>query len=248
MQVVVNGLVTTYTRSGKGKTLLFIHGWGDTSATYSKLIKNFDNKYDCIALDLPGHGKTDPPKSAWDLDNYSEFLSSFLSKIQAKPFAAVGHSNGGALLIRAISLGKIKPQRVVLMASAGIRDRGGARRLLVKAVAKSGKVLTFWLPKSSKKKLQKSLYGAIGSDMLVLPELKETFKLTVKQDVQVDAKNVNAPTLLIYGNRDRATPVKFGEIYKSLMPKADLEVLSGEHFIHHDQTDEVTALIEGFLK
>lgn len=84
--------------------------------------------------------------------------------------------------------------------------------------------------------------------MLVMPQLQETFKKTVRQDVQVDAAQILEPTLLIYGEKDRATPPLFGEIYQNLINGSMLEIVGGAgHFVHHDKPKEVNLLVEEFL-
>ncbi|GAC1500147.1 MAG: hypothetical protein NVS1B10_03500 [Candidatus Saccharimonadales bacterium] len=84
---------------------------------------------------------------------------------------------------------------------------------------------------------------------MLKPELGETFKKTVAQDVQSDAKNIKIPTLLIYGQNDDAVPVADGRHYNHLIMDSKLEVLAGSgHFVHIDKTQEVNKLITEFLK
>ena len=85
--------------------------------------------------------------------------------------------------------------------------------------------------------------------MLVAPQLQETFKKTVKQDVQAEAKQLKVKTLLIYGADDKATPPLYGRLYNKLIKDSTLEVISGAgHFVHLDEPEKVTKLITGFLK
>jgi pimeloyl-ACP methyl ester carboxylesterase len=84
--------------------------------------------------------------------------------------------------------------------------------------------------------------------MLAVPHLQETFKITVRQDIQKDAKQLRLPTLLIYGDSDRATPPLYGEIFRKLIPKSRLEIVkNSEHFVHHDQPEKVATMIKEFL-
>jgi len=250
MQVVVDGLLTEYTQTGQGKVVVLLHGWGDNAKTYANLQTQLAKKYCVVSLDLPGFGGTQVPNEVWGLASYANFTKSFLEKLKLHDvYAFVGHSNGGALAIMGLGLGVLESQKLVLIASAGIRDKQKARRLFVKVVAKTGKVATFWLPKVTKHKLQKRFYGAVGSDMLVVPQLQETFKKTVREDVQDQAKMLTLPTLLIYGLQDKATPVLYGRLYKALIKDSKLVVLdNAEHFVHHDQADKTTRLIMDFLK
>jgi len=249
MQAIVHDLLTSYDKSGKGPVILMLHGWGDSKATFKDLSQALGKDFTVIAPDLPGFGQSQAPPAVWNLDNYATFVRDFLDKLELKPRAIVAHSNGGAVAIRGLAQDAFQADKLVLLASAGIRDRQKLRRLGLKVIAKTGKAATFWLPATHKKKLQKKLYGAAGSDLLVVPHLQETFKVTVRQDVQEDARTLKLPTLLIYGSDDKATPPLYGEAYQQLISGSQLLVLEGAgHFVHHDQLQKVATLIQGFLK
>lgn len=249
-QVVVDGLLVNYWQGGNGPLILMFHGWGDTADTFKLIADKLLPDYGLIALDLPGFGKTDPPPTSWDLDDYARFVQTFLTKLNLSDvYAVIGHSNGGALAIRGLSTGELKSQKLVLLAAAGIRDQEKAKKLGLKIVAKTGKAATFFLPKQTRQSLRKKLYGVAGSDMFVAPHIQETFKQTVRQDVQTDAIKLNLPTLLIYGTEDTATPPHYGQIYNSLIKDSQLELITGSgHFVHQEQPEMVSQLIEGFLK
>lgn len=252
MQVVVQDLITHYEKQGDGETLLLLHGWGDKLETFEPLLPSLSERFTVLRLDLPGFGKSQKPPVAWNLDDYARFTRDFLEKLEGskQPYGIIGHSNGGALVIRGISLGLLKPQRLVLLAASGVRNTGTVRRFVIKLIAKTGKILTFWLPSGTKQKLQKKLYGTVGSDMLVSPELQETFKRTVRQDIQEDAAKLKLPTLLIYGENDKATPVdEVGSRLHRLLEKSELKTVAGaDHFVHLAAPAEVSRLILGFLK
>lgn len=251
MNVVVDGLLTNYVISGEGKNYaLLLHGWGDSRKTFNHIDKFLKDEYKLVSLDLPGFGQTQAPKEVWGLDNYVNFLANFLEKLKIKKVdLIIGHSNGGALAIKAVASNKISPDSLVLLSSAGIRDRQKGKKLAIKAIAKTGKVATFWLPKNYKQNLQKKLYGTVGSDMLVVPELKETFKRTVSEDVQNQARKIKIPTLLIYGSNDKATPLQYGEIYKKLITNSHLEIIkNASHFAHQEYPEKIANMIKGFLK
>jgi pimeloyl-ACP methyl ester carboxylesterase len=249
MQVIVDNLVTAYGQEGSGKLLLMLHGWGDNHNTF-KLLGGLLDAYTKLALDLPGFGSSQAPPKAWNLDDYAEFLAHFLTKLGVEEdiYAVIGHSNGGALAIRALSLGKLKADKLILLASAGVRNNQPLKRMATRTVAKVGKSATFWLPKTTRQNLRQKLYGTIGSDMLVVPELAETFKLTVAQDVQTDAAKLQLPTLIINADRDPAIPLRDGERFHYLIKHSKLEILPGSsHFIHHEYAEPVSRQINQFL-
>ena len=251
MNVVVNSLMTNYQKVGEGKkTLVFLPGWGDNSQSFSELIENLPADYTSLILDLPGFGGSQAASEVWNLDNYSNFIKAWLQKIQVKDvYAVVGHSNGGGIAIRAVALGLLKPGKLVLISSAGVRDRHKLKKSLLKAVSKSGKVITAPLPQNVKKGIRRKLYSGLGSDAGLFPQMEGTFRKIISQDVQQDAKLVKIPTLLIYGAQDKSTPTLFGRIFHDQIKSSRLEIIEGAgHYVQQEQAERVAELIEEFLK
>jgi len=250
MQVVVDGLLTNYELTGNGRLVLLLHGWGDSAKGLASLQTALAKKYQVLAPDLPGFGATQAPDGVWNLDNYAGFAAALLKKLDLQqPYAVIGHSNGGALAVRAIALGRLKPERLILLAASGVRTNNLLKRWLLKIIAKTGNIATLWMPERYRQNLRKSLYGAAGSDMLVVPELQDTFKKTVRQDVQADAAGIDVPSLLIYAADDTAVPLADGRQYHSLISGSRLEIIKrAGHFVHQDQPAQVTQLIEEFLQ
>lgn len=242
--------MTNYQLTGKGKLVLVLHGWGDSANGLANLTRSLSERYQVLSIDLPGFGGTQAPEDVWNLDDYAGFVKSFLAKVDLKqPYAVIGHSNGGALAIRAISLNQLKPSKLVLMAASGIRTKQKSRRIALNIIAKTGNIATLWMPERYRQGLRKSLYTTAGSDMLIAPHLEETFQKTVRQDVQGDASGINLPTLLIYGSDDTAVPVEDGKQYSRLIKDSKLEIIGGSgHFVHLDAAQKVQDLIEEFLK
>jgi len=250
MQTVVDKLLTHYELGGKGKLVLLLHGWGDDHRTFDALRKTLSVKYEVLALDLPGFGGTQRPEDSWDLDDYARFINDALDKLKLEqPYAVIGHSNGGALAVRALSLEQLKPRKLILLAASGVRSNSRLKRFFFKVIAKVGDVATIWLPERYRQALRKSLYSMAGSDMLAVPEMEDTFKRTVRQDVQADAVALDVPTLLIYAAEDDAVPLADGKQYHSLIKKSHLEVIDDAgHFVHHDRPEQVAKLVKEFLR
>lgn len=253
MQVVVDGLLTHYEKSSLNAgalVVLVLPGWADTSRSWTVVQKQLAEKYEVIVLDIPGFGGSQMPPSAWGLDDYVNFISHFTDKLSlSNIYAVIGHSNGGAMAIRGIAANGLKPQKLVLLASAGIRNEGQTRKRGLAVIAKFGKVITAPLPKSTRNNLRKKLYSAAGSDMLVAEHMQETFKRVVSEDVQQDAVKITVPTLLVYGDEDTATPLSFGQKYNSLIGNSILQTVPGAgHFLHVENADTVTDSVMEFLK
>lgn len=248
MQLIVGGLLTNYSRVGKGKSILLIHGWGDSSKGLLGIANELKD-FDVIALDLPGFGGSAKPTSDWGLSDYSDFIASFLAKLKVTSLEAIiGHSNGGAIAIKLVLSKKVDVKKLVLLSSAGIRNPKGLKNRALKIKTKVGKVLTFPLPKTTKENLRSSHYSKIGSDMLLYPELTGTFKKIVGENILDQAKDIDTPTLLIYGENDTKTPVSYGRMFHESISGSTLEIVSGaDHFVHLDKPEIVLKLIKEFI-
>jgi pimeloyl-ACP methyl ester carboxylesterase len=249
MQVLINDLVLRYERIGNGPVVLLVHGWGDSLSSFYEIQRSLSKEYDVIAVDLPGFGQSSQPPKPWTLNDYSKCLEELLIKLKVQTYALIGHSNGGAILITGLANNNLSANKLILLASAGIRDTDKTKKQALKVVAKSGKAITSVLPSSMKKNIRQKFYGRIGSDLLISPGMEETFKLVVGQDVQNDATKLDIPTLLIYGKNDQSTPVDYGKLLSSKIKGSQLKILdNAEHFVHTDQPHQVEKLIKEFLK
>jgi len=251
MNCIVNGKSINYTVSGEGvKNIVLLHGWGDSLATFSELSKIISKRYTVIALDLPGFGASDAPDSAWSLEGYAVFLVDFLKKIyKTEIYAVVGHSNGGAIALKALSMNILSPDRLVLLASSGVRSGKSVRKKALNLSAKIVKIPLSVLPKTTKQKIKKVAYKKIGSDLLIAENLQETFKLVVGEDLSGQISGVDAKTLLIYGSEDKETPVSYGKVFNQALPNSELMIIQGaSHYLHQKYTEKVAAKLESFLK
>lgn len=248
-QVVVDGLMTHYRKFTRASelTAVILHGWGDNSVGFENFQKELS--FSSIALDLPGFGVSDAPNRTWGLDDYAGFVQHFLQKTSINPDIIIGHSNGGAIALRGIAQDKLAPEKLVLLASAGIRDQYNGRKKVLRMVAKGTKVITKPLPSKLQDKLKRRAYATIGSDLFVAEHLQDTFKKVVSDDVQADAVLIRIPTLLIYGLNDTATPVQYGEVFQKCIATSRLELVpDAGHFVHLDQQKHVLRLIKEFTQ
>jgi pimeloyl-ACP methyl ester carboxylesterase len=236
VKVVVNNQLVNYRLNGQGKLIILLHGWGDNISGLKSLDEELAKFYQVLAIDLPGFGESELPKKPWRLNDYAQLVAGEIKKLELEePFAAIGHSNGGAVLIKAVSQKIIIPSKLILIAASGVRTGQTLKRITLSIFAKTGNLATIWLPERYRMSLRSTLYGMAGSDMLIVPELRETFKLVV-------------PTLLIYAENDQAAPISVGKTYNKLINNSKLEIVaSSGHFIHLDQPEQTLSLITEFL-
>jgi pimeloyl-ACP methyl ester carboxylesterase len=249
MQVIASDLMISYTRQGKGKPVVILHGWGDDSRSWQKFAAELAKHYDVVVPDLPGFGNSQAPQAPWGLDEYAKMVATFLQKLGVKPYAILGHSNGGAIAIRGLGNHMLKAEKLLLLSSAGIRGEYKGRNKALRLITKTGKLLSAPLPKATKQRLRVKVYKSVGSDMLVAEHLQETFKKVVADDVRTDAGRIKLPTLIIYGDKDTQTPLSYGRTYHELIKGSKLEVLNGiDHFVQLNAAPMILKLVKDFLK
>ena len=249
MNVLIDGLIINYRSIGKGKTILLLHGWGDNLDTFAKLTHSGFKDYKLISVDLPGFGASDTPKGDYNLELYADFISKFLKKINEENiYAVIGHSNGGAISIKAVANKLLNPKKMVLLASSGIRSESRSRNKFLRIIAKIAKLFTKLLPKKIREKIRRKVYKKIGSDLFVAEKMQGTFKNIVSEDLLEESRKISVPTLLVYGSEDEMTPLKYGEKYNESIRNSKLEVIVGaRHMLHHAYYKETRDIILEFL-
>ncbi len=248
MQTVVDNLAIEYTDQGTGPVVLMLHGWGDNLHTFDPLLQ-YISKYRVVRLDLPGFGNSLRSEDTWGVVEYARFVQSFIKKLQIDPQVVVGHSFGGRVIIKGVGVGIFAPQKIVLIASAGVARKTTIKSLVLRLFAKIGKALTLIPPLSIyRQQLRKKLYGAIGSDYFAAGAMRDVFLKVVREDLVHYARQIRVPTLLIWGSEDTATPLTEGETIRDAIRQSELEVIQGAtHFVHQEKPHEVAALIREFI-
>lgn len=164
------------------------------------------------------------------------------------PIAIVGHSNGGRIAIR---LAATEPERVgklVLVDAAGIRPKRTLRWYRLVALAKVGKHAARWLGGGGER-LRDALVARVASaDYAAAGELRPTLVRLVNAELRPYLPDIQAPTLLIWGDRDADTPLWMGREMERLIPDAGLVTLEGAgHFSYLDQPDRFARIVAHFL-
>jgi pimeloyl-ACP methyl ester carboxylesterase len=80
---------------GKGETILFLHGLGDTAHIYDELAPKFTNQFHALAVTRRGHGQSEIPENGYDTATRVEDLRQFLNALNIRRAVLVGHSAAG---------------------------------------------------------------------------------------------------------------------------------------------------------
>jgi pimeloyl-ACP methyl ester carboxylesterase len=229
--------------------VVILHGWGATLETMRPLHDLVEHAYRTISLDLPGFGQSSPPPSAWDTTQYAEFVQGFLAHLGVSRPVLIGHSFGGKLSIRLGAAGVAG--KLVLVNSTGIvLPRPLGVRAKVAAYKGFKLAVRLCLPDPLRERVEVWAKRRLGSTDYRQASglLRETLVKTVNEDIRDLLPRIAVPTLLLWGDADRATPVAGAEIMRGLIPDAGLVVLKGAgHFSFLDKPYETRLVLASFL-
>ncbi len=251
MTVTVDGQTVNAQQWGAGPDLLLLHGWGASLESMRFLAEHFAPYYRVTALDFPGFGKSDPPPAPWSVEDYARLTLGVVGALGLQNPVLVGHSFGGRVILKLCGTGRLTPPKIVLLDAAGIRRRPSfTKRLRTRCF----KIARWWLTrplwKNACEGLLEGLRRQFGSAdyNAAPPVLRQTLVRVVEEDLSPLLPTIAAPTLLIYGEHDTATPVSDAKIMEQAIPDAGLCVIPGAgHWAFAEQPARVTAILDSFL-
>ncbi|MGA1867343.1 MAG: 2-succinyl-6-hydroxy-2,4-cyclohexadiene-1-carboxylate synthase [bacterium] len=109
----------------KKTTILFLHGFMGSSQDWTDPMVELKDRFRCLAIDLPGHGKTKVlgDENSYTMENTASALIHFLKHLNIRRCILVGYSMGGRLaLFCAFSFPLYFPKLIVESASPGLRE------------------------------------------------------------------------------------------------------------------------------
>ncbi len=225
-----------YIDEGNGEVIVLLQGWGTTASVYKTIINMLTAKYRVIAPDFPGFGRSTEPSFPYSAEDYSDFVLAFLEKLGISKASFIGHSHGGRVIIELASRENLPVEidKIVLMDSAGIVTKKKLSKRIRIRIYKILKNLLLLPPIKAmfpdalpalKKKFGSADYAS-SSEMMQ----KSMVKL-VNTDYSHRLCKIKAPTLLIWGDKDDATPLAHAKIMEKEIPDSGLVVIKdGGHF------------------
>jgi len=94
----IEGLNIYYCKKGEGpETLLLLHGNVSSTEYWDKFLRILPDRYQAIALDQRGCGKSEHPADGYSIPQYVEDLGQFVDRLGLRRFHLLGHSMGGQI-------------------------------------------------------------------------------------------------------------------------------------------------------
>ena len=262
-EVRVNGVAYAYSDRGEGPVVVFAHGLFVDHTTFDTQVTYLESSYRCISLDMPGHGRSGYREAGWTLDDVADDLALMIEEQSLGPVVFVGQSQGGMVGIRLAARRPELVSKLVLIGTSARREdpeRLDEWRALRNTILTGSEAEREGAFAGVQKRVNSSNWldaePARASEeraiMLSHDRVGVTLALDAavigREDTQSLLHNITAPTLVICGDADRATPVALSREIASVISRARIEVLSGVG--HHPPLEaphEVAAALRRFL-
>lgn len=258
MKLTTDGIEVNYEKYGEGSPCdgvcaLVLEGWNTNTEVYVSVARLLSEKYTVIVPDLPGFGLTPEPPEAWDTAAYADFIAHFLSSLGVRRVLLWGHSFGGRLIIRLASRTDLPftIDKIVLTDAAGIRPKKSLYKRLRQRSFKllrsvySTKFFRYFYP-DALAELRRS-HGSADYNSAT-PLMRNVLVKSVNEDLTPLLTSVSAPSLLIWGDKDTATPLSDGRLMEKMIPDAGLAVIEGAgHYSFLDKPALYASILKAFI-
>ncbi len=250
--IEIRGLRLHYTDNGTGpRTIIMMHGWGCNHTTLASVERTaLEAGWRVVNVDFPGFGQSQEPSEVWGVEEYTQVIEQLVERLGLEHPSLLGHSFGGRVGILYASRHD-DVDKLILVDAAGIKPK--------RTFAYYRKVYTFkamkWLmylalgKKEAEKRLDARRSKAGSSDYAqASPMMRRILSKVVNEDLTARLSLIKAPTLLVWGTEDTATPLSDARKMESLIPDAGLVAFDGcGHYSFLDNPVGFKAVLKSFL-
>lgn len=227
-------------------TIIFVHGSGGTAQVWNKQMQALSDGWNCVAIDLPGHGKSSHP-ACQSVTEAALLLKTFIDKQSfPKPIYLTGHSLGAAIALHYACYYSEDVAGIILIG-------GGAKLKVLPQILESlsrNELHTDFVRMTFSPNCPTVIIAAQSElYMKNCPAvLYDDFNACNQFDLTSELSAVILPALIIVGRDDVLTPVKYAEYLNTHLPHARLVIVEeAGHFAMLEQPDAVNRAIYDFI-
>ncbi|MEM2136315.1 MAG: alpha/beta hydrolase [Candidatus Jordarchaeaceae archaeon] len=260
--VSVNGLNTFYESRGKGRTLILVHGAGGTSQYWGLQLSELSKRLRVIAIDLPGHGKSERLKEKATTEMYADHLAGFMKQIKLDHAIIAGHSLGG-LIVQQLALKRPELFEKLIIVDSAARfpdptrvsnQSGGSEALRNFFLNQPPEVLSRAIISRlfSKKTIEKGglspILKYLPTDSVYDPSIwLNDFEAGRGVDLREKIKEINIPTLIIAG-ADSLIPISMAQLLHENIKGSVLEIIpDAGHMLMLEKPDQFNQAVLRFV-
>ena len=260
-----DGTVLFHRDWGEGQPVVFVSSWALSGEMWAYQVAHLaDAGFRCIAYDRRGHGRSDVPGRGYDMDTLADDLAAVIDTLGLKDVILVGHSMGGAEVVRYLGKhGTAKVKKVVLVAAVAPYvvqtpdNPFGAPMAYHQATLKAyatdfpkwamDNQAPFFTPETSP-----AMKAWLTDQLLAtpVPVAVAAFKALIGKDLRPDLPRIDRPVLILHGDKDASAPLAAtGQRLAAGIKGAELKVYPGApHGLFVTHMDQLNRDLEAFMK
>jgi 3-oxoadipate enol-lactonase len=217
-------------RAGTQPAILLLHGSGVSARSWTFQLRDLGHALRVLAIDLPGHGESDPVEEA-TLEGYADAARSLLDALGTGPVLAAGHSLGGAVAqVLAARYPEMIRGLVLLSTCVKLPETDGFLQRFYRYLPGPIQKILFF---STAKKILFSPSASREAILLGMEELRACRPETIVKDMAAAqamdlhevARELRVPTLILCGDRDKLTPPALSEGLSELIADSRLLIV-----------------------
>lgn len=268
------GTTLAYRDTGRGFPLLFIHGLGSYMPAWSRNIPFLSRHFRCLALDLPGYGKSSKSGFSPGMEYYAGVIREFMDRMQIPECYLAGHSMGGQIAIHSALGNPDRIRKLVLAAPAGLETFTAPEAQQVAAWFEQEKVMKAG-PGIVEENLKANFYQFPDDAQPLLAHRLQYRNCTdypdfcralsagvlamLKEPVYDKLPQLKMPVLILFGRQDAyipnrllhpaLDPEKIAKGASALIPKGSYSMLEHcGHFVQFEQSEAYNKKLMEFLQ
>lgn len=250
---------------------LLIHGWSSSSYALSPLTALLSQRFYCIAVDLPGYGKSPRLPERTTIPAYAELLADLLEAISDGPVVLVGHSMGGMISLTMALRYPALVERMVLLSPTitgvlstfvnlavspiTLLERFGLTSMIVSIVERSFVGITDRIMRpasfAERTDITEQDYFRLRADARRPGQGKvraECYRAMRENNLAGQLSQIEIPSLVIWGAEDNTVPLRDAGVIADEWPYADLRILpKAGHWPHFEALDTTRRLVASYL-
>ena len=218
-------------------TIILIHGLTVNKENWVRFSRYLTDSYHVVAIDLPGHGASFKDLNMrYDIDDQVRYLNEIIGKMNINQFHMAGNSMGGAISSLYAATYPEQVQSLLLIDSAGIYDYKcelnqifdqGINPFIVTSTDEFDRLLNLAMEDKSNLPpwpfigimADKAVENKTINEKLCSDFLPDSFGGGEhKYDFKEELKKITAPTLILWGKKDRILSIDNASIFEELIP------------------------------
>jgi pimeloyl-ACP methyl ester carboxylesterase len=256
--VEVGGDTIAFERRGQGPPLVLLHGAVCDSRDWRPQLTGLSGEFTVIAWDAPGCGGSFDPPEDYGLRGYADCLAAFIEALGLERPHVLGLSFGSGLALELFRRHPYVPRSLVLASAyagwLGSLGREVAEERRRWALTAAEKPRDEFVREFNETLFTESVPTELVEEMSEIAGEYHPAGLRAMSNAFADADlrhmlpRIDVPTLLIYGDADKRSPVSVGEDLHARIPDSRLVVIEGPgHVVNLETPDRFNDEVRSFL-